>query len=446
MKTHRRDFIKKGIAGATAVTFGGILPGFSARSYGKILGANERIRTGIMGVNSRGLQLAGSFSKQSDCEIIYICDVDTRAAAKCIDTVGKLQNSTPRAAPDFRKALEDKQLDVLVIAAPDHWHVPAAMLASKAGKHIYLEKPCSHNPNEGEMLVAAAAKYKNVIQMGNQRRSFPNIIAAIDELHNGAIGRVYFAKTWYNASRGSIGKGKEAPVPSWLDYDLWQGPAPRKPYKDNLIHYNWHWFWHWGTGESLNNGTHFVDLARWGLGVDYPVRVSSSGGRYHYQDDWETPDTQIITMEFDNNTSMVWEGLSCNGYPTEGKSVGVIFYGENGTLAINENSYKIFGKDNKLIKDVTNQTVVDASNKSNPSPGLDVVHIRNFFDSIKNGTRLNADILSGHKSTLLVQLGNISLRSGNTLHLDPASGHIKNDPAAMKYWSREYQKGWEPEI
>ena len=349
--------------------------------------------------------------------------------------------------PDFRKALESKNLDALVIAAPDHWHAPAAILASKAGKHVYLEKPCSHNPNEGEILVAASKKYRNVIQMGNQRRSFPNVVAGINELKAGIIGRPYFAKTWYTNNRPSIGKGKEVAVPSWLDYELWQGPAPRKPYKDNLIHYNWHWFWNWGTGEALNNGTHFVDIARWGLGVDYPVRVTSGGGRYRYQDDWETPDTQVITLEFDNNTSMSWEGLSCNGRPIEGSGVGVIFSGDQGSLRIDGgNAYSIFDLKGDLIKEVSSKTAIDSRNLSNPSGDLDSVHIRNFLDAIRLGTQLNADILSGHKSTLLVQLGNIALRSGNTLHLDPSNGHIKNDPAAQKYWAREYQPGWEPKI
>lgn len=448
MENNRRTFIKKTMTGAAALSLGGILPGFSAKSYARIPGANERVHVGMMGVNSRGLQLARNFAKLQDCEITYVCDVDSRAITKCIDTVEKIQNKRPKGEGDFRKALEDKNLDALVVATPDHWHVPAAILATKAGKHVYLEKPCSHNPHEGELLVAAVAKYKNVVQMGNQRRSFPNIIKAMEELRAGAIGRVYFAKTWYDDARGSIGRGKEVPVPDWLNYELWQGPAPRKAYVDNLVHYNWHWRWHWGTGESLNNGTHFVDLGRWGLGVDYPVKVSSAGGRYRYQDDQETPDTQVITMEFNNNTSMVWEGRSCNRYPTEGRSVGVIFFGETGTLSIAENSYQIFDKDNKLIKDINNKTAVsvNSSDRMNPSPGGDVLHIQNFFDGIKKGTKLNADILGGHQSTLLVQLGNIALRSGNTLHLDPTNGHIKNDAAAMKFWSREYQPGWEPTI
>jgi predicted dehydrogenase len=270
---------------------GGILPGFTAKSYGNILKANEKIRVGIMGVNSRGLALANNFASQANCEVIYISDVASRAADKCIASVQTIQKKKPKAQADFRKALDDKNLDALVIAAPDHWHAPAAILASKAGKHVYVEKPCSHNPHEGEILVATANKYKNVIQMGNQRRSWPNVVAAIEALKNGVIGRPYFAKGWYTNNRASIGRGKETAIPSWLDYELWQGPAPRAPYKDNLIHYNWHWFWNWGTGEALNNGVHMVDLMRWGLGVEYPTKVTSSGGRYRYQDDWQTPDT-----------------------------------------------------------------------------------------------------------------------------------------------------------
>jgi predicted dehydrogenase len=203
----------------------GLLPGFSAASYRKIIGANDRITVASMGVNSRGLAVATNFAAQKNCEVRHVCDVDTRAADTCINAVEKIQQKKPLATPDFRKALEDKDVDVLIVTAPDHWHAPAALLACAAGKHVYLEKPCSHNPNEGEMVVRAAAKYKRVLQMGNQRRSWPNVSAAIAELHAGVIGRPYFAKTWYTNNRLSIGTGKEVPVPAWLNYDLWQGPC-----------------------------------------------------------------------------------------------------------------------------------------------------------------------------------------------------------------------------
>jgi predicted dehydrogenase len=353
----------------------------------------------------------------------------------------------PIGFTDFRKSLESKDIDVMIIAAPDHWHAPASLLAMQAGKHVYVEKPCSHNPHEGEMLVEAAIRYKKVVQMGNQRRSWPNIAAAIQELKNGAIGRVYFGKGWYTNNRPSIGIGKTVPVPDWLNWDLWQGPAPRKEFKDNIVHYNWHWFWHWGTGEALNNGTHIIDLLRWGMEVDYPMKVSSNGGRYRYQDDWETPDTQVINLEFDKGLTMSWEGRSCNGKYIEGSSVGVVFYGEKGSLMIpSGNSYTIFDLENKVVKEVKDDAIIDPRNLSNPAEMLDAIHIQNMFDAIKNGTSLNSNVDSGHKSTLLVQLGNISQRVGRMLNVDSKNGHILNDQEASKYWSRTYEKGWEMKL
>jgi predicted dehydrogenase len=446
-KDTRRDFIKKSLLGATSLSIGGVLPGFSPKSYAQILGANDRIKVAVMGVNSRGLALAQNFASQANSEVLHICDVDRLAAEKCIAAVSNIQQNKPKFTLDFRKSLEDKELDVLVVAAPDHWHAPAAILACKAGKDVYLEKPASHNPNEGEILVKAAEKYGRVIQMGNQRRSWPNVAAAIKEVHDGAIGKPYYAKTWYTNNRGPIGIGTKVPVPEHLDYELWQGPAPREDYRDNIIHYNWHWFWNWGTGEALNNGTHMVDLARWGLGVEFPTKVTSSGGRYRYQDDWETPDTQMISLEFGDKSLITWEGRSCNGINNEGSSVGVIFYGEEGSVNIGGgNAYAIYDLKNKLVKEVKYDRTVDARNLSDPTQELDAIHIQNMFDAIRKGTPLAAEINGGQTSTLLVQLGNIAQRSGETLNIDAKNGHILNSKEASKYWSREYQAGWEPTV
>ena len=255
------------------------------------------------------------------------------------------------------------------------------------------------------------------------------------------------AKTWYANNRAPIGNGNQVPVPEWLDFELWQGPAPREAYRDNLIHYNWHWFWNWGTGEALNNGTHMVDLARWGLQVEYPNKVNSSGGRYRYDDDWQTPDTQIINMEFDNKSMITWEGRSCNGKQIEKGSVGTLFYGEDGSLLIEGgNSYKIFNLKNELVKEVTNDMVIDPTNRSNPAQALDALHIQNFFDGITNGIEVRSEIVGAHQSTLLLQLGNISQRIGRTLHVDSSNGKIKYDPKAMELWKREYEPGWEPTV
>ncbi len=443
----RRDFIRKSAGVSATIMAGGILPGFSASSYRRIMGANDMLRASVMGVNSRGNALAQNFAFQENCEVIHVCDVDSRAIEKCIGSVQKVQNKQPQGFGDFRKSLESKDVDIMVIAPPDHWHAPAALLAMQAGKHVYLEKPCSHNPREGEILIDASKRYNKSVQMGNQRRSYPNVVKGIEELKNGIIGRPYFGKSWYTNNRGPIGEGKKVDVPGWLNWDLWQGPAPRTDYKDNIVHYNWHWFWHWGTGEALNNGTHMIDLLRWGFGVDYPVKVSSNGGRYHYNDDWETPDTQVINLDFEGDISMTWEGRSCNGKPIEGTSVGVIFYGEKGSMFISGgNEYTVYDLKNNVIKEVKDSRKVDARDAANPSGHLDSQHIRNLFNNIISGDPLVADIESGHKSTLLVQLGNIAQRVGHSLEINPKNGHIVGDRKAQQLWSRDYEKGWEMKL
>src|SRR5688572_17255855 len=245
MDKQRRHFIKNT---GTFMALGAM--GFSTQSYRRIVGANDRITVGVMGTNGRGAGMAANFARQKNTEVIYICDVEEKALAKGIAAVKKAVGTEPKAVKDFRQVISNKDLDAMYLAPPDHWHAPASILCCAAGKHVYVEKPLCHNPQEGELAVAAGRHYKRVVQMGSQRRSWPILTQGIHELHNGVIGKVYMAKTWYTNNRASIGVGKQVPVPSNLDFDLWQGPAPRLPYKDNLVHYHWHWFWHWGTGEA----------------------------------------------------------------------------------------------------------------------------------------------------------------------------------------------------
>jgi predicted dehydrogenase len=435
----RRKFIQ-----SVAVTGTSFLIGSSIANAAIYKGSpNKKVVIGIMGVNSRGAFLAQKLAALPDVEIGYICDVDSIAMAKCIADIEKRTGKKPTGIADIRQLLEKKDLDALVIAAPDHWHAPATILACQAGKHVYVEKPCSHNPHEGEMAIAAAAKYNRLVQMGSQRRSFDNVQKMVAELHSGIIGRAYFARGWYVNNRKSIGVGKVVPVPSNLNYDLWQGYAPRKPYKDNLIHYNWHWHWNWGTGEALNNGTHEIDVMRWGLGVDFPNKITSSGGRFAFKDDWETPDTQTILANFPNNTAMSWEGRSCNGYNSEGVGRGVVFYGDHGTVYYGGgDGYQVYDYDNKLVKEIKDAATVDASNKVSPTELLDSVHLQNFISAIQGTEKLNQTIINGHKSTVIPQLGNIAQRVGRVLNLDSSNGHILNDAEAAKLWGREYQPGW----
>lgn len=406
----------------------------------------QKVVVGVMGTNSRGEYLATLFAKLPDVEVGYICDVDANVLQRTISKVESISGKKPKGFKDVRLLLEEKNLDALVIAAPDHWHAPAALMALKAGKHAYVEKPCSHNPAESEILVKATAKYGKLIQMGNQRRSWPGVQEAMQALKEGIIGRPYFAKGWYSNARKSIGIGKAAVVPSHIDYEIWQGPAPRRPFKDNVIHYNWHWFWNWGTGEALNNGTHEIDVMRWGLGVDLPAKVTSSGGRFHFKDDWETPDTQVINFEFPNNTAISWEGKSCNDFDEVRSGRGTIFYGEKGTMVIpGGDDYKLYDLGNKLVKEVKSPLGAVEATTTGMGDKLDNAHLANFVDSIRGSAKLNSSIQEAYKSVLLPQLGNIAQRAGITLNFDLASQKIVQKEAE-KYWGREYEKGWEMKL
>ncbi|GMQ23829.1 Gfo/Idh/MocA family oxidoreductase [Algoriphagus sp. oki45] len=440
---NRRHFIKTAATGALGLGVTSSAFSFNILSQYPL---KDKYRVAVIGVNSRGSQHIQALAKLPNVEIAYICDVDANALAKGVELAVKSGSKKPPVAvKDFRKALEDASLDAVTIAMPDHWHTPAALLALQAGKHVYIEKPGSHNPAESELLVEATKKYGKIVQMGNQRRSWPRVQEAMKELHSGAIGRVYYARAWYTNTRKSIGYGKPAPVPEGLDFELWQGPAPRKDFKDNLIHYNWHWFWHWGTGEIVNNGVHFLDLARWGLQVDYPEKCYSSGGRYHFQDDWETPDTQIASYNFSNGKSILWEGRSCNARDINAMGSGVSFHGENGTLELLNNSYKIYDNANKLVKSAepTSNILV---NQQGAGFDMDVDHFKNFIDAIDHGQSLISPYPEIKKSVLLCHLGNISYRTGRALDINTETGRIENDADAMKLWGRTYRPGWEPKL
>ncbi len=435
----RRQFIKHTSLAATGLTI------LNFPVFGKNAPSNKVVLA-VMGVNSRGAYLANCFSQLPNVEIAYICDVEDGAIANGM-TALKDAPRKPAVVKDIRKLVEQKDFDALVIAAPDHWHTPAAILGAAHGKHVYVEKPCGHNPYEGELVSQAMLKYNKLIQMGNQRRSMPTLMQAAKEVHEGIIGNAYLGKGWYANNRKSIGFGNKVPVPATLNFDLWQGPAPRKEYVDNLVHYNWHWRWHWGTGEACNNGTHEIDCCRWFLGVDYPTKVTSSGGRYAFTDDWQTPDTQIASFEFGDKKAITWESRSCNLFPVEGAGRGFVIYGDKGTLVNNGGGdYKVFDADNKLIKEVKSDTQADASNTVSSTGNLDFFHFHNFIDSIRGEASLTAPVTEGSKSVLLCHLANIAQRTGATLYCDPKNGHILHNDDAMDLWKRNYEKGWEPKV
>jgi predicted dehydrogenase len=422
----RRHFLQQG-----SILTAGLAACGGATSL-RAAGANEKILLGIIGCNGRGMAHIDGFLSVPNAEIAWICDVDGRALSRGIAAVSKKQQRKPQGVKDLRRIFEDPKVDAVSIATPDHWHTPAAVLACSAGKHVYVEKPGSHNAHESELIVTAARKHKRFVQMGNQRRSWPWVNEAISALHSGELGKLFFARAWYTNHRDTIGRGKIVPVPEWLDYSLWQGPAPEQPFRDNILHYNWHWFWNWGTGELGNNGVHALDLARWGLQVDAPRRVTCGGNRYHFQDDWETPDTCVASFDF-GDKGIVWEGQSCDPRGFEAAQFGVSFYGEKGSLALAGNDCKSFDLNNNLVREIKGK-------------GDDVLHFANFIEGVREGSKLNSEIEEGQKATLLCHLGNIAWRTGHTVNFDPATRKIIADEEAGKFWSRSYQPGWEPKI
>ena len=417
---NRRRFLR---TTAAAATFPALLRAQSP---------NATVRIAVVGTAGRGTEHAVGFSALKDVEVIAVCDVDEKHAASAAAAVEKKCGKAPRVVRDFREILGDKNLDAISIATPDHWHTPAARLALSAGKHVYVEKPCSHNAHEGELLVAAARQHRRIVQHGTQRRSWPGIREAIERLRAGEIGRVLSARAYYYNARPTIGHGKEAPVPAGLDWSLWQGPAPERPFHDNYVHYHWHWFWHWGTGELGNNGVHMIDVCRWGLGVDAPKLVTSGGEKLRYDDDQETPDTNTATFDFGGST-ITWKCRSWAAQTPDDPKHEVAFFGENGSLLIAGGGY--------TIHDLKGVEIAKGT-----APGGNETHFQNFIDAIRGSAKLNAEIEEGHKSTLLCHLGNIAWRTGQAVHFDPAQRRITSDAAAAKLWQREYRPGWEPRI
>ncbi len=284
--------------------------------------SDQPLNVGIIGMGGRGNDIAKTVGKIEGAYVTCVCDVDQGKAESAADNIAKAGKAKPKIETDFRALLADKSIQAVFVTTANHWHAPLGILAVKAGKHAYVEKPISHNPYEGEVLVAEAAKASRLVQMGNQRRSWPKIVEGIELVRKGAIGKCHLAFCYYHNKRQSIGKGKVSDPPKGFNFDLWQGPARRQQYRNNIHPYNWHWFWAWGNGELGNNGVHMIDLCRWALDVKYPVRVTSSGGRYHFDDDQETPDSNIVNFEFADEKLICWEGLSCN--PTPNKSQPIV--------------------------------------------------------------------------------------------------------------------------
>ncbi len=440
--TTRRSFLEGTAATAAAFAVS------SAKSYARILGANGRVNFAVIGVRSRGYaHLAAIHANKENAQIVAVADVDSRYLDKfCTEATAKMGTS-PKGEKDFRNVLANKDVDAITIATPDHWHAPMGILGMQAGKHVYVEKPCAYNPQEGIWLVETQKKTGKLCQMGSQRRSSKPVMEAIEKLRSGVIGKPYWAETWYATARQPIGVGKPIPVPATLDWDLWQGPAPRQAYTDNVHPYNWHWFRKWGTGETLNNGTHEVDVAVWALGVGLPRRVTAVGGRYQAKDDWQFYDNLDVGFEYPD-AMITWKGSCISGKKTYGRDRGVAIHGTKGTMVIDIGEWEVYDEKDHMLES-SPKVVKSTAAPSSDRAGIDVhtdQHFGNFIAAIRDGEALHQPVAQGNISVTALHFANIAYFTKRSLNID-ANGAIVGDKEAQAMTKRvEYAKGFEPKV
>ena len=388
----------------------------------------ERVRHALIGTGNQGKRHAQLFSEFEDCDLVAICDVDPVRRNAFAEKLSHLK--TLAVYDDYRRIIGDPEIDSVSIATPDHWHTPLALMALKAGKHVYVEKPCSHNIAEAQLLLKAAETTGKCVQHGTQGRAGKALQEAVAFMRDGGIGKVRMAKAINHQHRPPIGREPECDPPEGVNYEMWLGPAPKHAFTQNRWHYNWHWFWDYGSGDIGNDGIHQLDQARWGLGVTIPNAVVASGGQYYYDDDHETPDTQPVIYEYDD-CQLVFEMRLWTNYKLEGHDNGVVFYGDNGKVE--------FGREGSKV------TFVDGQEKVF-GPYADIKdHFRNFLDCVKanDPSGLNSHIREGATSTTLCHLGNIATRVQRRLVIEPETWQCVNDPEAAALYKREYRKGYE---
>lgn len=437
----RRDFVKAGTAFVV--------------SAGRMLGAaapSNRVRLAVIGCRAggRGFWVMQNAIKLPGVEIAVVCDVDSRARNEAAAKLNALTGLEPRKEKDVRKVLEMDDVDGILCTTPDHWHAWCAWAAMKAGKAVYVEKPCSFCERESEILLATQRATNGIFQMGNQRRSAACNLDAISAIHAGAIGEPRWGKAWYMARRKPIGCGKPVAVPEWLDWDLWQGPAPRTAFHDNYVHYNWHWFLRWGTGENGNNAPHFTDIVRWALGEDgYPVRTTAGGGRFFYEgDDWQWPDSVNATWEFADRRFITWECVSCvENNPYMGCTTGGMVYGLDGAVLFRPNSTcALFDAKGKLVREWKSDAVKTGENisKTMSFGDMDVAHLARFVDCIRaHDPRTASPVDEAVKSVALTHFANMAQQGGDVIVDAQTGGLVSASERARQLWNREYARGWE---
>ncbi len=485
----RREFLTRSAQAAAGVVASGAMPAsFPAPAISrKIIGANDRLNLAIIGIRGRGMYQAESFAKLDNVHIKTLVDVDENLFAERVASIEKQQGYKPATAHDMRRVFEDKEIDAVTVATPNHWHALATIWACQAGKHVYVEKPCSHNVWEGRKMVEAARKYNCLVQVGCQNRSRQSAIAAMKFLREGKLGKIYMARGLCFKPRGDIGRYPDGPLaagesfamtldsnrqePAYttaylknVHYDMWLGPAPMRPFNRNRFHYNWHWHWDYGNGDTGNQGPHQFDFARWGLNKEeYPVKVGSYGGQFVHDSSQETPNTQTTIFEYADGTifEFATRGLFTNAegeftkaemlLATNGKwqasmsgamTIGNLFFGSEGWMQIDAGGVwqTFFGRKNEPGPSA--DSTDEAYDPMNLAGSGDSVHFNNFITALRSGKRedLTCEIEAGHLSSALPHLANIAYRLGRELKFDGKQEKFVNDAEANRMLAREYRK------
>jgi predicted dehydrogenase len=433
----RREFMKlsTGVLAATGLS---ALPARPARA-----GANDTVVLAMIGVRGRAGSLMQGFATHEGFKIKTLVDIDSRFLPEAVDRVEEWQGTRPGTIfGDFRRVLDDKDIDALIVGTPDHWHAIPTVFACQAGKHVYVEKPDGHNIREGQLMVAAARKYDRVVQMGVQSRSGAHFAEAIDYLRGGAIGRALYARAWESGKQGSIGRPADAPVPEGVDYDTWLGPAPKRPFNPVRFHGNWRWFFDYGTGDLGNDGVHRLDMARRGLEaalmarggepLGMPTTASATGGKRYFDDMQEFPDTQFVTLDYpDRKATVLYEMRVWSPYKLDDEPEGAAVFGDAGYVIIGNSRWRAFDPGGKVV-----------AQGSSPGSQHEQAHKQDFLECIRSGRRPNCDIEIGHASSVMCHLGNIAWRVGRTLKFDPATETILDDPEANALRARTYRRPW----
>ncbi|PZX49616.1 Gfo/Idh/MocA family protein [Algoriphagus chordae] len=439
-ESSRRSFIKKtAIAGSATIVLPTIIPASA-------FGANDRINAAVLGLNGRGKSHVQGFMAQKDVQVTTLCDPDMNILRDRQKTFKEEYNLDVALEQDIRRVMDDKDIDVISLATPNHWHALATIWACQAGKDVYVEKPGSHNISEGRRMIEAATKYDRIVQHGVQLRSSPAVQEAVQLMRDGYIGRVYMARGLVFRMRGDIGIKGPSPVPEGLDYDLWAGPAPKVPFTHDLVHYNWHWHFDYGNGDVGNQGIHETDLCMWGLDVGFPTQITSMGGKYLWKDSKETPEVLTSIYNYPDEDKIIqFEVRPWYTNGEDGVTVGNIFYGDKGYLVVDGyDKYKTFLGNDRTPGKSGDDGGAAASGMDRGAGGTDG-HFANFIEAVRAHDKsiLNGPVETAHLSSGLAHLGNIAYRMGRVLDFDPKTETFVNDPEADKMLTRDYRPGFE---